>query len=230
MNFGRPHLEWPSLACRIGALLLGLFLLAPTGDASALALKADVMLIPDPTGEPVSGEVTFTLPKKVRIGDTTFKICPTDESLCGRTHTCTLRPEESQDPKTQGNTKLFLRHSRGSKIGGVSVGAVTAGAGWLLLAAGCDGILSTNDAFQGDIAALYADVAIIAAQALTSTHANPDGLSIKDELISRYQIDACRDNVDFKILDFHGFSVNNRGGSATGLGSAKVKIKFRKSC
>jgi hypothetical protein len=235
MKFGIPHRD-PSAAKRgrttygIGLILLGLLLAVPAQQASALALKADATLIPDPTGGQISGEVTFDLPQRVRIGDTTFKICQTDKTLCGRTHTCTLNPQISTDPRANGNIKLLLRASRGTKIGGVFVGAVTAGAGWLLLEAGCDGDPSTLDAFQGDLASIFAEVAIIGSQALTSNHGHPDGITIKEELKNRFQIGACRDNVEFKILDFHGYQVNNRGGSATGLASAKVKLIFRKSC
>ena len=67
----------------IGLILLGLLLAVPAQQASALALKADATLIPDPTGGQISGEVTFDLPQRVRIGDTTFKICQTDKTPCG---------------------------------------------------------------------------------------------------------------------------------------------------
>lgn len=212
-----------------GAVLL-LSVLGSAQAARARALKADVVLIPDPIAEQIGGEVSFFLPKKVRIGDTTYKICQTQKDLCGRMHTCTLRPEDSQAPNTTGNIKILIRAAQGSKIGGVFVGAVTAGAGTLLMTAGCDGDPSVVDDFQGDVAALFAEVAIIAAQSMDSNHGHPEGISIKDELKSRFQIDACRDDVDFKLLDFHGFTIKNRGGSATGLGSAKVKLIFRKTC
>ena len=230
MNSGRTKSSWLLAIARAMVATLLFFSLAPVQEASAVALRGHAVLVPDPDGDQVSGSVTFDLPKKVRIGDTTYQICQTDKSLCGRSHTCTLNPQNSTNPSTTGNVKVLLRAARGTKLGGVSVGSVTRGAGLLLLEAGCDGDPATVDAFQGDIAAIFADVAIIAAQALTSNHGSPEGISIKEELKDRFQIDACRDNVEFKILDFHGFAVNNRGGSATGLASAKVKLIFRKSC
>jgi hypothetical protein len=230
MYNGRSFSHWAGSATRLLITLGALFLLTPVQEADALALRGDVILIPNLEGTPVSGSVTFDLPKKVRIGDTTYQICQSDKSLCGRTHTCTLNPELSANSAAQGNVTVLLRTHRGTKLGGVSVGAVTRGAGWLLMEAGCDGDPATVDAFQGDTAAIFADVAIIAAQTMTSNHGHPDGISIKDELRTRFQISNCRDRVEFKILDFHGFQVNNRGGSATGLASAKFKIIFRKSC
>ena len=230
MNSGRTDRTWPLVIARATVATLLLFLVAPVQEANAVALKGHAILVPDPDGDPVSGLVTFDLPKKVRIGDTTYQICQTDKSLCGRSHTCTLNPQNSINPSTAGNVKVLLRAARGTKLGGVSVGAVTRGAGLLLFEAGCDGDPETADAFQGDVAAIFADVAVIAAQTMSSNHGSPEGISIKEELKTRFQIDACRDNVEFKILDFHGFSVNNRGGSATGLASAKVKLIFRRSC
>ena len=230
MNNDRSFSHWAGVATRLLLMLGALFLLTPVQEADAVALRGDVILIPNLEGEQVGGSVTFDLPKKVRIGDTNYQICQTDKSLCGRTHTCTLNPQLSSNDATQGNVTVLLRAQRGTKLGGVSVGAVTRGAGWLLMEAGCDGDPGTVDAFQGDVAAIFADVAVIAAQTMSSNHGHPDDISIKDELRTRFQISNCRDRVEFKILDFHGFQVNNRGGSATGLASAKVKIIFRKSC
>jgi len=230
MNNGGSYFQRGGSAPRGLLALCLLFLLAPAQEAAAVALRGDVIMIPDLAGAQVGGSVTFDLPRKVRIGETTYQICQTDKSLCGRRHTCTLNPQLSSDPATQGNVRVLLRTHRGTKLGGVSTGSVTRGAGWLLLEAGCDGDPATVDAFQGDAAAIFADVAIIAAQTMTSNHGHPDGVSIKDELKTRFQISACRDRVEFKILDFHGFQVNNRGGSAAGKASAKVKIIFRKSC
>ncbi len=230
MNNDRSFPRRAGAAARVVLTLGVLFLLTPVQEADAVALRGHTILIPNLEGELVGGEVTFDLPKKVRIGDTTYQICQTDKSLCGRTHTCTLNPQLSSNPATQGNVTVLLRTHRGTKLGAVSAGSVTRGAGWLLLEAGCDGDPATVDAFQGDTAAIFADVAIIASQTMASNHGHPDGISIKDELRTRFQIDNCRDRVEFKILDFHGFQVNNRGGSAGGVASAKVQILFRKSC
>lgn len=200
-------------------------LLGPS-QASGQAVSGTIVIEPNPAGETKSDLVTFRLPRRVRIGGTTY-VLPTP-GLAG-THTCTLDPTSVDSADTTGHHIFFARLYRGSKLGSVFTGRLTAGAGTLLLQAGCDGDPSTVDDFQGDATSLFAELAIFAAQALTATENHPDGKSTKEEIIEDFLIEDGRDVKIIQVTEFHGFEFLNRGGSATGLASAKIRLVFKPS-
>jgi hypothetical protein len=206
--------------CVVGALLL----LILAGSARAQAVLGTIVIDPVPNGETKSATVTFELPRKIRIGGTNYVLPNT--ALVG-THTCTFDPGSVASAATDGHHVFYARFYRGSKLGSVFRGRLTAGAGTLLFNAGCDGDPATLDAFQGDATSVFAEVAVYASQILAATEFHPDGLSVSDELRHHFRIQEDRVLKILRITEFHGFTLLNRGGSALGRASARVRMVFK---
>jgi hypothetical protein len=216
---------------KLPALVLAIFLvgLAPVS-SQAVTLKGSAVLQPDPTGDPVSGEVTFSLPHHVWVSGTLWVI-PQPEWV--GEHTCNILAAETQDPANggtiaPGNTYIFARLQRGRKSGSIFVGIATRRPDLSLFNAGCDGIPGNGDKFEGHAAALYAAPAVYLEQALDSTAVDPGGRSVRKELLDTFGIDPARSFIKPKLLEFHSFDApHNPGGSAIGVASAQLTLKFR---
>ncbi len=65
------------------------------------------------------------------------------------------------------------------------------------------------------------------AQALSSTEYTASGESVEDEMRDYFDIGVASTSVVPKLLGFEGMVVDNRGGSAAGLGSVRIALAFR---
>ncbi|MFP6665425.1 MAG: hypothetical protein VCC00_14635 [Deltaproteobacteria bacterium] len=204
----------------IGALLL--LLLA--GSAHAQAVSGTIVIDPVPEGATKSDTVTFKLTRKLHIGDT-VQVLP-NVALAG-THTCTFNPDVVENAATDGHHVFYARFNRGSKLGSVFRGRLTAGVGTLLFGAGCDGDPATLDAFQGDETAYLAELPVYVNQILLATEFHPDGATVLDEIRAHFVIKEERTLKIPRIAEFHGFEMLNRGGSAAGRASVRIKLVFK---
>lgn len=203
-----------------GALVAALCLLG-AAPAQAQKITGTAVLVPDPAGDTLDAEVTFNLPRSVWIAGSWY-ILP-DVSLAGD-HTCTIRGEHTG---VDGNTMVYARLNRGKRRGSVFVARVPRDPEESLFAAGCDGDPETEDAFQGTLSAIFAGPPLYLALALDSTAEHPEGLSVEEEMRAFFEISASRTRIAPKLVEFHGPLLLNRGGSATGVGSARVSLKFK---
>lgn len=216
---------------KLPALVLALFLvgLVPVS-SQAVTVKGSAVLEPDPTGDPVSGEVTFSLPHHAWISGIVWVI-PEPEWV--GEHTCNILAAETQDPANggaiaPGNIRIFARMQKGRKPGSIFVGIATRRPDLSLFNAGCDGIPGNGDKFEGHAAALYAAPSVYLAMALDSTAGDPGGRSVRTELMDTFGIAPARSFIIPKLLEFHSFDPPfNPGGSATGVASAQLTLKFR---
>lgn len=211
----------------IGATAFIALLLASPLLAGAQKLKGTVVLIPDPNGELIDATVTFDLPGSAWIAGSWW-IIP-DRELKG-IHTCTIRGIYSAatpiEAAARGNMQIFARLQRGKKLGSVFVAELPRDPETSLFNAGCDGDPSTGDKFQGSFTAIYASPSVYLALALASTRKNPAGLSTEEEIREFFGISALRTRIVPKLIEFHGTELFNRGGSAQGIGSARIALKF----
>lgn len=215
----------PPTARKIAATLFCALLLACTAtEARAQALRGSVVIEPQPDGDTKPDTVTFELPRKVMIAGTNY-VMP-NQALVGE-HTCTLDPAAVESEATDGHHIFYARFNRGTKLGSVFRGRLTAGAGTLLFEAGCDGNPETEDAFQGDATALFAEVAVFVTQVLEANEFHADGKTVREEIREAFHIADDRFLKLSKIGEFHGFEMLNRGGSASGRASARIRLVFK---
>ena len=200
------------------------------GPAQAVTVKGTAILEPNPAGDPISGTVTFNLPHHAFISGVVWVI--PDPTLEGD-HTCEILAAQTGDPAqggaiAPGNVAVRARLQRGRKPGSVFVGEVTRSPDLSLFNAGCDGIPGNGDKFEGGVTAIYAAPAVYLAQAMASTGLHPEGLSVREEIYDAFEIDSSRTEITPKLLEFHSFSPgSNPGGSAEGLASGQVSLKFK---
>jgi len=203
---------------------------AIAGPAQAVTVKGTAVVEPNPTGDPVSGPVTFNLPHHAFISGVVWVI--PDPTLEGD-HTCQILAAQTGDPAqggavAPGNMTVYARLQRGRRPGSVFVGEVTRSPDLSLFNAGCDGVPGNGDKFEGAITAIYAGPALYLAQAMASTALHPESLSFRDEIYDAFEIDAARTQITPKLLEFHSFTPGlNPGGSAEGLASAQISLKFK---
>ncbi|MEO2167068.1 MAG: hypothetical protein ABGY42_02920, partial [bacterium] len=152
-----------------------------------------------------------------------------DRELMGN-HTCTIRGVYSAATPiaaaARGNMQIYARLQRGKKLGSVFVSTTPRDPEISLFNAGCDGDPGTVDNFQGSLSAIYASPPIYLALALAATGNHPEGLSVQEEIREFFGISALRTRIVPKLIEFHGTELFNRGGSAQGVGSARIALKF----
>lgn len=216
--------KWPALGLSI--LAVGL---APVS-VQAVTVKGSAVLSPDPAGDPISELVTFSLPHHAWISGAVWVI--PDPQLVGE-HTCNILAAQTSDPANggaiaPGNIQVHARLQKGRKPGSVFVGRATLRPDLSLFNAGCDGIPGNNDKFEGGATALYAAPSVFLEQALNSTSEDPDGRSVRTELMETFEIDSDRSEITPKLLEFHSFGPPfNPEGSAMGYASAQLSLKFK---
>ncbi len=189
------------------------------GTASAQTVQAHVVYLAVPSGASKSGEVTFDLPRAIRVGGQWY-IMP-NPGLAG-THTCTI---DATLTGQSGHMDLYARINRG-RVSSAFRARLTRDAGLSLLIGGCDADPATNDVFQGDATSLYAEVAVWLAQALGSTEYTGSADTVEDEIREFFGIGVQNTRKVAKLLDFEGILLQNRGGSATGVGNAHLTLAF----
>lgn len=196
------------------------FVLSVGGVATAQRLTGTVTLRFDGAGPNKTGTVTFTLPSRTRFAGK--KITIPNPALAG-THTCTLNPALVGG----GRIDMIGRLNRGPK-GTVFRAIATDGAANSLLVGGCDGDPGTADDFQGDVTAFFAEPFLWIAQGLAATDFS--ATTVEQEIRDFFAIDPSKTRIVVKVIEGHGITAQsgNRGGSATGIGSARVSLRFRR--
>lgn len=208
----------------VAAALLALLAATP---ADAQRLKGTAVLVPNPSGELLSSTVKFILPRSAWIAGAWF-IIP-DAELVGE-HECTIIGSEARNLITQeaptGNMKIYARLNRGKSLGSVFRAEVAIDPENSLYWAGCDGDPETIDKFQGSLSAIFASPALYLGLALDSATGNSAGLRAEEEIRDFFGISEVRQSIVPKLIEFHGPELDNRGGSATGVGSARIALRF----
>ncbi|MEO2170058.1 MAG: hypothetical protein ABGY42_18465 [bacterium] len=200
-------------------LLVAVAVLLAGAEAQAQSFRMGVTFRWDPASINAGASATFRLPRFIRIGRSVY-IIP-DINLVGE-HTCTVDVALTGDDRGI-DAMLFL--ARGARKAGVFRGQVTSGVGASLFLGGCDGDVATPDAFQGSLlAAGYAEPFFWAAQLMNAT--THSETPVIEEIRSYFSIDAARPDPVFRITALEGINLGNRGGSATGVGSAYGKMTF----
>lgn len=206
------------------AVITALISAAP---AAAQKLKGTAVLAPNPSGDVLDAVVTFDLPRSAWIGSSWF-IIP-DLTLIGE-HSCTIRGAHTQHwlsgEPSEGNMRAYARLNKGRKLGSVFVAMIPRNPENSLFNAGCDGDPNTIDKFQGNLGAIYAAPSLYLGLALKSTLGHPDGLTLEAEVREFFGINPSRTQIRPKLLEFHGAEMFNRGGSASGVASARIVLRF----
>lgn len=220
------HLRFTSAHRDLRNLLAGVVcaLLLVSSEAGAQVVSGSLVIEPVPAGAVKSDTVTFDLPGKLIVNGEPSK--PANKQLVG-SHTCAFDPASSANAATDGHYRFYLRLNRGKKLGTVFQGQLTAGVGTLLFEAGCDADSATEDAFQGDPTALFAEMAVYAAQMLSAAEYGGDGSTVDEEIRASFGIESSHRLRKVKLIEQHDLDTGSRGGSATGHMSAKVKLVYR---
>ena len=208
------------------ALGLAVVLLVVAGPVHAQTIQGTAVIVARPDGDSVDATVTFDLPRAAWVGGGWW-IVP-DLSLVG-VHTCEILAAQTYDITTgevyPGNARLFARFQKRRK-GSVFIADLPLYPENSLYNAGCDGDPATIDKFQGSLAAIYAAPSLNAALAMGASSLHPDGLTVEQEMRDFFDIDPFRSQILYKLYEFHGAELLNRGGSATGVASAQLSVRF----